>query len=140
MIAVISITMCRMYVFLSDAQQKQPMGRRGKKLSPEVKRRVINIFKSWNSITEIIRLFQRSHSTACSLMRRYLMHCEIEGYIIHDDNALVHRARLTVEYKTLNHIPSLSCHRIYIIGNLWLLIKGKLRTRKQTIYSSADLF
>lgn len=66
------------------------------------------------------------------------------GYIFQDDNAPVHRARSTVEYKTRNHIPSLSWPAqspdLNIIETLWLLIKRKLQSRKQNINSSADLF
>lgn len=55
------------------------MGRKGKELSPEEKRIVINIFESGNSITEISRLLQRSHSTVSSFIRRYLLRGEIES-------------------------------------------------------------
>lgn len=55
------------------------MGRKGKELSPEEKRIVINIFESGNSITEISRLLQRSHSTVSSFIRRYLLRGEIEN-------------------------------------------------------------
>lgn len=66
------------------------------------------------------------------------------GYTFQNDNAPVYRARSTVEYKTPNHIPSLSWPAqpldLNIIENLWLLIKRKLQSRKQNINSSADLF
>lgn len=55
------------------------MGRKGKELSLEEKRVVKNIFESGNSITEISRLLQRSHSTVSSFIRRYLLHSEIEN-------------------------------------------------------------
>lgn len=55
------------------------MGRKGKELSPEEKRIVINIFESGNSITEISRLLQRSHSTVSSFIKSNLLRGEIEN-------------------------------------------------------------
>ena len=55
------------------------MGRNGKKLSPEEKRVIINIFESKTSITEIGRLLKRPHSTVSTFIRRYLLRGELEN-------------------------------------------------------------
>ena len=55
------------------------MGRKGKELSPEEKRVVVNIFESENSITEISRLLNSPHSTVSSFIRRYLLRGELEN-------------------------------------------------------------
>ena len=58
--------MCRMFIY--DTIPKQTIGRKGKELSPEEKRVVINIFERRTSTTEIGRLLKRPNSTVSTLL------------------------------------------------------------------------
>ena len=55
-------------VFTYATIPKTTMGRKGKELSPEENRVVINIFASGNSITEISRLLKSPDSTVISFI------------------------------------------------------------------------
>lgn len=57
------------------------MGRKGKELSPERKKNSYKFFERGNSITKISRLLQRSHSTASSFIRCYLLRDEIKKIV-----------------------------------------------------------
>ena len=60
-----------------------------------------------------------------------------EDFIFQDDNAPVHKARSTVEYKLRNKIKSLSwpaqSSDINIIENIWLWLKNALQTLMRSL-------
>ena len=66
-----------------------------------------------------------------------------EDFIFQDDNAPVHRARCTVEYKLRNKIKSLSWPAqspdINIIENIWLRLKNALQRNIDAITSVDEL-
>ena len=66
-------------MFIYDTIPKQTIGRKGKELSPEEKRVVINIFERRTYITEIGRLLKRPHITVSTFIRRYLLRGELEN-------------------------------------------------------------
>ena len=66
------------------------------------------------------------------------------AYLFQDDNAPVHRSRITQEYIARNRIKNMSWPAqspdINIIENIWLYIKRKLQSRIHNINSSDELF
>ena len=66
-------------MFTYHTQPKQAMGRKGKELSSEEKRVVLNIFENEHSITEISKLLGRPHSTVSTFIRRYSLRGELEN-------------------------------------------------------------
>ena len=65
-------------------------------------------------------------------------------YLFQDDNAPVHRARITCEYKQNNNIPSITWPAqspdINIIENIWLKIKRLLQNTARNITTRDELF
>ena len=66
------------------------------------------------------------------------------AYLFQDDNAPVHRSRITQEYIARNRIKNMSWPAqspdINIIENIWLYIKRKLQSRIHNINSADELF
>jgi hypothetical protein len=65
-------------------------------------------------------------------------------YLFQDDNAPVHRARITCEYKQNNNIPSITWPAqspdINIIENIWSKIKCVLQNTARNITTQDNLF
>lgn len=71
-------------------------------------------------------------------------HFSNKTYRFQDDNAPVHRAHITRDYKLENNIPTIvwpaQSPDINIIENLWLRIKRTLQNRQQNITTPEELF
>ena len=71
-------------------------------------------------------------------------HYPNKPYRFQDDNAPVHRARITCQYKQQQNIPSITWPAqspdINIIENLWLRIKQKLQNNAINIRTPQELF
>lgn len=71
-------------------------------------------------------------------------HFPDNGYLFQDDNAPVHRSRVTQEYMARNQIKNMSWPAqspdLNIIENVWLFIKRKLCDNQHMINSETELY
>ena len=108
------------------------------------------VYICWHGLCPIIKVDRNINglkyidiidSQLCPVLSRHFLN---NSHLFQDGKAQVYRARLVIDFMTRNRIRCMSrrtqSRDIYIIENLWLLIKRKLQFRLQNIKSNDDLF